>query len=264
MAPQQLADTVILRMTSGAPAALAQGDLLIDSTTAKTITSSVGDTVPVKFAYTGPTTMRIGGIYQANALIGSYLVSTAFFLAHFKHPRPAAVLLRTTAAPASTRPSAGAGAVPDVQVQTRASSSRPRWRSINQLLGLVYALLALAVLIALIGIVNTLMLSVLERTREIGLLRAVGMRATARSARMIRSESVILASSARHRDRHRHRCWGLALVSSLRQQGITETAVPVVRLVVFLVLAGVLGLVAASWPARRAARLDVLAAIAAQ
>jgi putative ABC transport system permease protein len=57
---------------------------------------------------------------------------------------------------------------------------------------------------------------------------------------------------------------GLALVASLRQQGLTETTVPVVRLVEFLILAAVLGLVAASWPARRAARLDVLTAIAAE
>jgi putative ABC transport system permease protein len=263
VAPQQLASTIILRMTSGSPAALTQGDLLIDSTTAKTDHLVVGDTVPVKFAYTGPTTMRIGGIYQANALIESYLVSSGFFLAHFRQPAPAAVLLRTGSTSVDSAVTQALAQYPDAQVQTRAQFEQAQVSSVNQLLNLVYALLALAVLIALIGIVNTLMLSVLERTREIGLLRAVGMRRPQVRA-MIRSESVILATFGALIGIVIGTLMGLALVSSLRQQGITETTVPVVRLVEFLVLAAVLGLVAASWPARRAARLDVLAAIAAQ
>jgi FtsX-like permease family len=135
--------------------------------------------------------------------------------------------------------------------------------NVNKILGLVYALLALAVLIALIGIVNTLMLSVFERTREIGLLRAVGMKR--RQVRtMIRSEAVILAIFGAIIGIIIGTGMGIALVASLKQQGITDTVVPASRLVEFLVLAALLGLIAASWPARRAARLDVLAAIAAQ
>jgi putative ABC transport system permease protein len=262
--PQNLAAAVILRMTAGTAAALGQGELLIDSTTAKTDHLSVGDTVPVRFAYTGSTTIRIGGIYRSNALIQSYLVSSAYFLAHFRQPHPGAVLLRTDGKPAVETAVANALApYADVQVQTRAQFEQAQAASVNQLLGLVYALLALAVLIALIGIVNTLMLSVLERTREIGLLRAVGMRRPQVRA-MIRSEAVILATFGALIGIVIGTLMGLALVSALRQQSITETSVPWVRLVEFLILAGVLGLVAASWPARRAARLDVLAAIAAQ
>ncbi|HUO41325.1 MAG TPA: ABC transporter permease, partial [Mycobacterium sp.] len=161
LTPQGLADTVILRMTSGSAAALAQGELLIDARTASTNHLAVGDTVPVKFAYTGPTTMRIGGIYQANALIQSYLVSSAFFLAHFRQPNPDAVLLRTNnGTNAETAVSRALARYADVQVQTRAQFEQAQVSSVNQLLGLIYALLALAVLIALIGIVNTLMLSV--------------------------------------------------------------------------------------------------------
>jgi putative ABC transport system permease protein len=151
----------------------------------------------------------------------------------------------------------------NVQVQTRAQFEQTQVAAINKLLGLIYALLALAVLIALIGIVNTLMLSVLERTREIGLLRAVGMRRP-QVRSMVRAESVILATFGAVIGIFIGTLMGLALVSSLRQQNIIETSVPWLRLVEFLILAAVLGLVAASWPARRAARLDVLAAIAAE
>jgi len=262
--PQSLAGTVILRMTAGSAAALAQGELLLDSATATKDHLSVGDTVPVRFAYTGRTTIRIGGIYQSNALILSYLVSSAYFQAHFRSPHPGAVLVRTDGSPGVETAVAHALApYADVQVQTRAQFEQSQVASVNQLLGLVYALLALAVLIALIGIVNTLMLSVLERTREIGLLRAVGMRRP-QVRSMIRSESVILATFGAVIGIVIGTLMGLALVSSLRQQGLTETTVPVVRLVEFLVLAALLGLVAASWPARRAARLDVLAAIATE
>jgi putative ABC transport system permease protein len=261
---KNLADTVILRMTSGSPAALASGGLLIDSTTAANKHLAAGDIVPVRFAKTGPTTLRVGGVFESNALIGSYLVSAGLFLPHFYTPIPVAALLNTngSAATQAAVQNAVAG-YPNVKVQSRSQFEQSQVSSVNQLLGLVYALLALAVIIALIGIVNTLMLSVLERTREIGLLRAVGMRR--RQVRtMIRSEAVILAIFGAIIGIVVGTLMGLALVSALRQQGITDTVVPVSNLVIFLVLAAALGLLAAAWPARRAARLDVLAAIAAE
>jgi putative ABC transport system permease protein len=256
-----LAATVNLRMTSGTSAALAQNELLIDSTTAQNKHLAVGDTVAARFALTGPTTLRIGGIYQANALIGSYLVSSAFFLSHYPAQPPGALLLSTNGS--TTVDNAVTKALdpfPNIQVQTKAQFEQAQVSSVNQILGLVYALLALAVLIALIGIVNTLMLSVFERTREIGLLRAVGMRR--RQVRtMIRSEAVILAIFGAIIGIIIGTGMGIALVSSLRSQGISDTVVPWSSLVIFLILAALLGLVAASWPARRAAKLDVLAAI---
>ena len=244
--------------------ALAQGELLIDSTTAQNKHLAVGDTVPVGFALTGPATLRVGGIFQANALIGSYLVSSAFFLSHYPAQPPAALLLRTSGSTAVDNAVTSAlNPYPNIQVQTRAQYEQATVSAINQILGLVYALLALAVIIAAIGIVNTLMLSVFERTREIGLLRAVGMRR--RQVRtMIRSEAVILAIFGAIIGIIIGTGMGIALVSSLKNQGVTDTVVPYSELVIFLILAALLGLVAASWPARRAAKLDVLAAIAAQ
>jgi len=263
---EHLADTVILRVEqgSGAPA-LAAGDLLIDTTTAATKHLSVGSSVAVTFAKTGSSTMKVGGIFKPNALIGSYLVSDAYFLSHFDDPLPVAVLVRS--APGATGVGAaldrGLRSYPNLQVQTRAQFEQSQQAQVNQLLGLVYALLALAVVIALIGIVNTLMLSVFERTHEIGLLRAVGMRRRQVRA-MIRSEAVILALFGAIIGVVIGTGLGVAFADSLQQQGITDLVIPVASLVVFLVLSGLLGLGAASWPARRAARLDVLAAISAE
>jgi putative ABC transport system permease protein len=259
-----LSETVNMRMTSGSPASLSSGDLLLDSTTADNDHLSVGKSVAVRFALTGPAVMRIGGIYKPNAAIGSYLVSSDFFTAHFDTPLPVGVLLNTGGSPAVEQAiKAALGPWPNVQVQTRSEFEKSQTKQVNQLLGLIYALLALAVIIALVGIVNTLMLSVFERTHEIGLLRAVGMKR--RQIRgMIRSESVILAIFGALIGIVVGTGLGIALVSSLRSQGITDTVVPVSSLVVFLVLSAILGLIAATWPARRAAKLDVLAAIAAE
>jgi putative ABC transport system permease protein len=264
-ATRNLARTVTLRMTAGSTAALAQGELLVDSTTAAADHLRVGAPVAVRFAKTGSTRVRIGGVYQANALLGSYLVSDTYFLAHFgSNWNAAAVLVSTNgSASAAGAVSQALAAYPTVQVQTRAQFEQASAASVNQLLGLVYALLALAVLIALIGIVNTLMLSVFERTREIGLMRAVGMRRR-QVKTMVRSEAVILAVFGAVIGIVVGTGLGLALVDSLKHKGIAETAVPVPSLVIFLALAALLGLVAATWPARRAARLDVLAAIASQ
>jgi putative ABC transport system permease protein len=207
--------------------------------------------------------MRIGGIYQPNALAGKYLVSDAFFLRHFQNPLPGALLLKTDGNPGVQQGVIKAlAAYPNVKVQSRAQFEASQTAQVNKLLGLVYALLALAVVIALIGIVNTLMLSVFERTHEIGLLRAVGMKRRQVRA-MIRSESVILAVFGAVIGIIVGTGLGLALVSALHSQGITNTEVPFSKLVIFLILAALLGLLAASWPARRAAKLDVLAAIAA-
>ena len=260
----QLAQTVNLQMTEGSSAALSRGQLLIDTSTANAKNLAAGDVVPVKFAKTGHTTMRIGGVYKTNQLIGSYLVGNRFFLAHFDNELPIAVLLKTDGSAAAEQQVKHAlSGYPNIKIQSKAEFEKSQEQQVNQLLGLVYALLGLAVIIALIGIVNTLMLSVFERTHEIGLLRAVGMRRRQVRA-MIRSESVILAVFGAIIGIVVGTLLGIALVSSLRSQGLTNLVVPIKSLAIFLVLAALLGLLAASWPARRAAKLDVLSAIAAE
>jgi putative ABC transport system permease protein len=258
--------TVHLAMTSGSSTrALASGHLLIDTTAASANHLSVGSVVPVTFAQTGASTIKVGGIFKANPLIGSYVVGARFFLSHFHNPLPIAVLV-------STQPGAGHAerdinkyldVYPNVGVQSRAQFEHAQQSTVNHELGLVYVLLALAVVVALIGIVNTLMLSVFERTHEIGLLRAVGMRRRQVRA-MIRSEAVIIALFGAVIGVVIGTALGVAFAASLGPQGITEIAIPYGSLAGFLVLAGLLGLAAASWPARRAAKCDVLAAIAVE
>ena len=134
-------------------------------------------------------------------------------------------------------------------------------KNINQGLNIVTVLLALSVLIALLGVVNTLALSVVERTRELGLLRAVGL-ARRQLRRMIRAESVLISLYGAVLGVVIGLAFGAALVSALKEQGIDQFAIPVVRIGWVFVAAALGGVVAAILPARRAARLNVLAAIA--
>jgi putative ABC transport system permease protein len=266
VSPAGLRRTVNLAITAGSGApALAAGQLLIDTTTASAKHLSVGSVVPVTFAQTGPATMRIGGIFNANPLIGSYVVGAGFFRSHFHNPLPIAVLISAQPGTHNVERAINTylDVYPNVGVQSRVQFEQSQQASVNQELGLVYVLLALAVVVALIGIINTLMLSVFERTHELGLLRAVGMRRRQVRA-MIRSEAVIIALFGAVIGVIIGTALGVAFAASLKQEGITEIAVPYPSLVGFLALAALLGLAAASWPARRAAKLDVLAAIAVE
>jgi len=151
-------------------------------------------------------------------------------------------------------------AFPNVKLQDQAQLRATQARQIDQLLGLITALLGLAILIALFGIVNTLALSIFERTHEIGLLRAVGM-ARRQVRGMIRWESVIIAVFGAILGTAVGAFFGWAMVHALHSQGITVLAFPGRQLFLYVVLAGLAGVLAAVLPARRAARLDVLAAI---
>jgi putative ABC transport system permease protein len=258
--PADLASTVSLHMTAGSGApAMAAGELLVDTTTATKDHVHVGSTVPVKFAQTGSTTITVGGIFKSNPLLGSYVTGDGFFLSHFDNPLPVAVLL--SGSPHGLNQALQPYA--NVSAKTRAQFEASQQASVNQLLGLVYVLLALAILIALIGIVNTLMLSVFERTHEIGLLRAVGMKRRQVRA-MIRSEAVIVGLFGGVLGIVRGIALGAALAYALRNNGVTTVHVPVASLIAFVVLSAALALAAATWPARRAASLDVLAAIAVE
>jgi putative ABC transport system permease protein len=119
------------------------------------------------------------------------------------------------------------------------------------------------VLIAVLGVVNTLVLSVIERTRELGLLRAVGM-SRRQVRRMVRLESVVISVYGAALGLALGTLLGFGLVGALESEGITTVVVPGGQLVAYLVLGAVIGVVAAAFPARRAGRLQVLEAIATE
>jgi putative ABC transport system permease protein len=150
---------------------------------------------------------------------------------------------------------------PNVELKDQAQYKASVTSKVDQLQALITVLLALAIVIAVLGILNTLALSVLERTRELGLLRAVGM-SRRQTRRMVRWEAVIVAVLGAVLGLTIGVFFGWAVVRAIGDTGITTLRVPGGQLVVYVILAGLLGVAAAVLPARRAARLNVLAAIA--
>jgi putative ABC transport system permease protein len=153
-----------------------------------------------------------------------------------------------------------AASASNLEIRDQSEFKEEQRQQINQLLGFIFVLLALAVLIAALGIVNTLALSVIERTHEIGLLRAVGM-GRRQVRRMVRLESVVIAVFGTLLGLALGVALGSALVTALNDEGIDQLVIPYGQLVLYLLAGALIGVIAAVWPARRAARLDVLRAI---
>lgn len=152
---------------------------------------------------------------------------------------------------------------PNVLVQSPDQLAQLGNQVLDLILGIISALLGSALVIAILGVANTLLLSVTERTREIGLLRAVGLRK--RSVwRMITLESMVMAIFGAILGMILGVGLGAALVISLADFGFTGATVPWLLLIVYTVLAAIAGVVAAIWPARRASQLDILEAIATE
>jgi putative ABC transport system permease protein len=147
-----------------------------------------------------------------------------------------------------------------LKLQDQTEFKADQKRQINQVLAFVLALLVLSLLIAWLGIVNTLALSVFERTREIGLLRAVGMR-FGQVFGMVVLEAVVIALFGALLGVALGLGYGMALVQALHSQGVDTTSIPVGQLVGYLFIGAIAGVTAALWPARRASKLNVLEAI---
>ena len=225
----------------------------------------VGDTFILETPEGSKLGLLVQGIYERREFsvwIGKVVISRETFDAAF--PRSGDVFtfvdVGGEVTPAATRELERAvAAFPDAKVQTKAEFSDNQARGIDMLLNLLYVLLALSVVVSLFGMVNTLVLSVFERTRELGLLRAVGM--TRRQARrMVRHESVITALIGGALGIPLGIFLAALVTSALRDEGVVFS-LPAGSLVVFALIAVVAGILAAILPARRAARLNVLEAL---
>lgn len=262
--PVQGPQVLQIRILQGSISALSQGQLLIDDTTRDSQHLKVGDSLTMTFAATGDKTVTIGGVFRANQLLSEgYVASTALISGNANVVNDFFILLRTSTTSAAQQASLKAALAnyPDVKVQTAAEFKKDQENSVKTLLNIVYALLFLSIIVALFGVVNTLVLSVFERTREIGLLRAIGMHRR-QVRRMIRGEAVVVSLLGAVIGLILGMAFGAALVPSLVGPGsYTKLAIPFGTIIVVLIAAAVFGVIAAIWPAHRASRLDVLQAI---
>jgi putative ABC transport system permease protein len=149
---------------------------------------------------------------------------------------------------------------PTVESLNQRELKQNQSKGFNQLLGLIYALLSLAVIVSIFGIVNTLVLTIHERTRELGLLRAVGM-SRRQVRRLVRYESVVTALIGAILGAVLGIFFAIVVSRPIADEGFV-LKIPFGSILIFLVLAAIAGVLAAIPPARRASRLDVLEALA--
>ncbi|WP_405094043.1 ABC transporter permease [Micromonospora sp. NBC_01392] len=252
------------KATAGDISRLAPDQMLLSSDTAKSRNLSVGSTVPVQLSRGEARTYTVSGIYESSQLTNPVVLPPQA-TADFAIPQPIQGFVQLT-------PGTSVGAVqpqverlladsPEVSVADRAAFIKQQTSQLDTPLRMIQILLALAIVIAVLGIINTLALSVLERTRELGLLRAIGLR-RAQTMRMITVEAVVISIFGALLGVVVGTGLGAAVVRALKDEGITDLVLPWGQMVTFLVLAAIIGVVAAVLPAIRAARINVLGAIA--
>jgi putative ABC transport system permease protein len=254
-----------IKTTKGSVDTLARGELAVDDATAKNLKWKVGQAVSVQLPRGEARDFRVVGIYGhsegASGIIASWDDATKGFRAAtatqaFVKLRPGAEV--TTAKGQIDQILKDS---PEVNVLTRSEWIGGATQFFTIVLTIVQVLLGVAMLIAVLGIINTLVLSVLERTRELGMLRAIGLR-RGQTMRMITVESIVISLFGSLLGIAVGAGLGAAVVRALKDKGISELALPWGLMVSYVIAGAVVGVVAAIIPAIRAARLNVLNAIA--
>ena len=238
-------------------------DLLVQEDVLVGNSWSVGDVITVDYPGSVSDTVEIVGTFT-DATFANYVIAEEVFLENISDDQILMVFARLGSGVSLEEGQAAADAAlsefPNVDVNTQSDQIAEAEAQVDQLVALFTGLLSLALVIALLGIANTLALSIVERTREIGLLRAVGM--TRRQVRqMVRREAMIIAVFGALLGILIGSAIGLGVVTSLADDGLGSFALPAGQLVIWLIVAAVAGLIASVGPARKAARLDVLKAI---
>ncbi|NMO53486.1 ABC transporter permease [Actinoplanes sp. TBRC 11911] len=224
----------------------------------------VGSTLDVQLSRGDPEKLTIAATYDEDTMPGSYFLPAAA-TKEFSVPQPVFGFVRLTDGTpvAQALPQVKALLVdsPEVSAEDRTAFIEGQASTFDTVITMVQVLLALAILIAVLGVVNTLALSVLERTRELGLLRAVGL-GRAQTMRMVTVEAVVISVFGALLGVAVGAGLGAAVVRALNGEGITDLVLPWTNMGLYLVLAAVVGVLAAVLPSIKAARLNVLAAIA--
>jgi len=253
-----------LRNTARTLAWSGKEQALLDEENAKERNVHVGDTVAVQLSRGGVHQVKVVGIYGKNDVTRGWVVS-GDLIADFRAAQPSwgfvTVAPGTAVADIQRQIDKLLADSPEVTVVSRAEFVNQQAAQFNSLLTMIQILLALAILIAVLGIVNTLALSVLERTRELGLLRAIGLR-RGQAMRMVTVEAVVISVFGALLGLAVGTGLGAAVVRALKNEGFSDLAFPWTSMGTYLALAALVGVVAAVLPAIRAARVNVLTAIA--
>ncbi len=251
--------------SNSVPAKLGSQGFFTDSDYAKAHHLTVGSSVSVQFPAGERVPLRLLGTYdkpQGGSPFGDAIISTALFDKHYPNPQDQMVLINTPDGVSDANTATledGVSGFADAKIATRDQFKKDFEGPINKLLNLLYVLLALSVVVSLFGIVNTLVLTVFERTRELGMLRAVGM--TRRQVRMmIRYESIVTSLMGAALGIVVGTFLAVLVVHALSSEGIVFSF-PLLQIVYFVLAAILVGILAAILPARRAARLNVLKAL---
>ena len=267
--PADLSQVLDLGVSNGSLADLGVGTMAVSDATAESHDWQVGDAVPVTFADGRTEDLTVGATYETDDIAGGYLLPRSVWAPHAVQDIDSMVIVDatdgTSVAEAKAAVARAADGFGGPNVEDRDEFAATMTTGVDMMLTIIYALLALAIIIALMGIANTLSLSIHERTRELGLLRAVGQ--TRRQVRsMVRWESVVIATFGAVGGIGLGVFLGWALVQAVgtASGGLGVFALPAGRLAIVLVVGAIAGVLAGLRPARRAARLDVLQAIATE
>ena len=263
--PVAYAKVINLEVRAGSIESLGTDGFAVDQSVADEKGWKVGDVVPVTFAASGEQPLELRAIYEVDEIGPEVMFSTALHDANYTEKFDAEVYVKVASgvstADAERAIAAAIGDQANADIVDREGYINAQASDINQMLSLIYALLGLAIVIAVLGIANTLALSIHERTRELGVLRAVGMtRSQLRTS--VRWESVIIAMFGTTVGLAIGVAFGWAMVQALKDEGFDTLVIPIGPLAIVTMLAAACGVIAAIRPARRAAKLDVLAAIA--
>ena len=262
--PAKAAQLVDMGVTQGELATMTPTGIGVSVQVASSRHLQLGSPVAVTYPTTGTKEYTVQVIYSVRDVAGDYILPLAAAQANFPSSLDIAIMVKlapgVTADAARPAISRVLAAYPTATLQNQDQYKASQTQSYNTLLNLVYELLALAVLIALIGIANTLALSIYERTRELGLLRAVGAtRGQLRS--MVRAEALVISAFGALEGLVLGAFFGWAIVAAMRSSGVTQLVFPVPQLLIAAVIAALAGLLAAIAPSRRAAKLNILQAV---
>jgi putative ABC transport system permease protein len=253
-----------LGLISGTYADLTPETIFVSQQYAKNNDAKLGDTIQVTLADAQVKTLAIAGIYEFDDIAGKYTVSRELTKDTTVINFDLGVYIKLKSGVSDQSARTVLQAAVDKYGQGTLLSKREyidkQSGSINQLLGLIYGLLFLSVIIAVVGIIITLLLSVFERQREIGLLRAVGM-TKSQVRTTVRWESVITSLLGAVVGIVLGVGLGWVIVYALRDQGLSSFSVPVGSTVSILIMAFIIGVLAAVYPAWRATRVNLLSAI---